>query len=567
MTKRRACAAAAAALLFACGGAPSLPDGDVPGPVGPTGPIVPGGPPPPPTCEGCTPPVDDPVPEAVAWPPLQQAVEAMAITFPPSSAAIVYELWSKTYAPGRLRLDGIWYDVELRQRGEGSQEYPKHSWKTRHAKGDLHDGAAGTGAWPARTRNFLSEWIDGGYLADAFSYGLMRGAGVRSPRWRYVTLEVNGERQGVYVELQEVDKQFLRDQGIDEDANVYRCGARDCELKLAPPRSYQYPWEKKTNESEDWSDLDAFLRGLNRTPEHELEAWLEANLDVDRFVRMYAAAILVSWSGVDDSGSFLVHDRVTGKWTFVPWDLNNAKLVYWRTNDPAWGAFTENAIPFYTLYDPGTLGVAAGKSERYGVDAHPPFVVLFQRAWDLPALRHRILDEVERMLEGVFSAAEASARIKGLRALVAPLVGADPWISPEHDARSAEWLADYVARRAAFLRAQIPAERRRGAGGLVVNAIAPTFVELHNRDETPRDLGGLALTPDLRDRLRTPLAAGQVVPAGGTITLPFDAADDGGEVGIFDVATRLPIDVAFYAPLRGRTYARIPDGAETWNWR
>ena len=64
----------------------------------------------------------------------------------------------------------------------------------------------------------------------------------------------------------------------------------------------------------------------------------------------------------------------------MPWDLNNAKLVYWRTNarhgEPTW----RYAIPTYTLYDPATIGVAAGKSARYGVDAHPPFVVLFQRA-------------------------------------------------------------------------------------------------------------------------------------------------------------------------------------------
>jgi spore coat protein H len=564
---RRALAATVAATLLACGDVPSLPEGNVADPVVPPLTPPPSLPPPPPPCDGCQVPDDDAVPEVVAWPPLQEAVEALAITFPPSSATIVLQLWNDTYAPGRLQLGGRWYDVELRQRGEGSQEYPKHSWKTRHPKGELHDGSPGTAAWPTRTRNFLAEWIDASYLADPFSYGLLLGAGVRSPRWRYVTLDVNGEHQGVYVELQEVDKQFLRDHGFDEDSNVYRCGARDCELKLAPPRSYQHPWEKKTNESEPWDDLDAFLRGLNRTPEHELEAWLEANLDVDRFVRMYAAAILVSWSGVDDSGSFLVHDRVKGKWTFVPWDLNNAKIVYWRTNDPAWGASDHNAIPFYTLYDPGTIGVAAGKSERYGVDAHPPFVVLFQRAWDLPALRNRILDEVERMLDGVFSPAQANARIEGLRAVIAPLLARDPWVSPEHDPRAVPWLQDYVARRTAYLRAQLPAERRRGEGGLVVNAIGPTFLELHNRDDAPRDLGGLALTDDLRVRLRTPLPAGTVVPARGTITLPFAAAADGGEVGIFEVATQLPVDVAFYAPLRSRVYARTPEGAETWGWR
>ena len=55
----------------------------------------------------------------------------------------------------------------------------------------------------------------------------------------------------------------------------------------------------------------------------------------------------------------------------------------------------------------------------------------------------------------------------------------------------------------------------------MVNAIGPGFVELYNREDTPRDLGGLALTDDLRDRLQTALPAGTVVPARGKVTLPF----------------------------------------------
>jgi spore coat protein H len=505
---------------------------------------------------------------------LQEALEPLAVDFPASTALIVYDTWSKEWAPGTLSLAGAWHDVELRQRGDGAREHPKHSWKTRHPEGVSMDGAAGTGSWLARTRNYLAEWADGGYLADPFSYGLMRAAGVRAPRWRYVTLRVEGVHQGIYVEVQEADdKHFLRDQGFDPASNVYRCGLRDCEMKLAPPASYQGDWEKETNELEPDDDLRQLLRELNRTPEHELLAWLERTFELERLIRTYAVAILISWSGIDDSGSYLVHDATTGRWSFVPWDLNNAKLVYWRINDWTWAAPSRYAIPTYTLYDPGTLGVAEGKSIRLGVEAHPPFVVLFQRLWDVPELRSRVLDEVEAMLNGVFSAPAAGARIDALHALVLPELRRDPWtLDPDgtltaHAENSAAWLKEYVANRTRFLREQIPLERRRGEGGLVVNAIGPGFVELHNREPTGRDLGGLALTDDLRDRLRQPLPAGTSVPAGGTITLPFATGADGGEVGIFDVATRLPLDAVFYAPLGGGTYARTPAGAETWGWR
>lgn len=564
MTRLRLVVAFLAGTLAACGSAPSLPDAPpIETPSFPSGgepepdPVLP------PAPEG----LREDLPGPVAWSPLQERLEALKLTFPPSTADVVYVLWSKEWAPGRLLLDGAWHDVDLRQRGDGAREHPKHSWKTRHPAGQWRDGPAGSGAWPARTRNYLAEWPDGGYLSDPFSYGLLRSAGVRSPRWRYVTLDVNGEHQGIYVEVQEADdRYFLLDQGFDPESNVYRCGLRDCEMKLAPPASYQGPWEKGTNETEPSDDLQAFLRELNRTPEHELLAWLEERLDLPRFVRMYAVGILVSWSGVDDSGSYLVHDRATGKWSFVPWDLNNARLVYWRVNPAEWSLEWRNAIPFYTLYDPATLGVAAGKSARYGVEAHPPFVVLFQRAWDLPALRNRILDEVEAMLDGVFAPGQVRPRVEALRALIEAPLARDPWVSREHEAASVEKLLQYVERRTAFLRAQIPAERRRGEGGLVLNAVAPASVELYNGGDAPRALAGLTLTPDLRKRLLGPLPD-VVVPPGGKVTIPLGAGADGGELGLFDAATRLPLDAIFYAPLEGRTYARIPDGAETWGWR
>ncbi|HSD22092.1 MAG TPA: CotH kinase family protein [Anaeromyxobacter sp.] len=569
MNPRALVAACLAAVLAACNGAtPPLPKVDPP-PQDP-----------PPGCVDCVPvdPVDpgnpdpgtptDRPPAVVTWPDLQQQVEPLAITFSSEWDPIVYDLWSKVYVPGRLHLGGTWYDVELRQRGDGAREHPKHSWKTRHPSGETHPGAPGTGAWTTRTRNFLAEYLDGGYLSDPFGYGLMLGAGVRSPRWRFVTLDVNGVHEGVYVEVQEADdKHFLRDHGFHEDSTTYRCGLRDCEMKLSPPASYQGQWEKETNESAPWDDLWTFLTELNRTPEHEFPAWLERRFDVDRLVRMYAVAILISWSGIDDSGSYLVHDAATGKWSFVPWDLNNARMVFWRGSDPDWSPNWHDAIPTYTLYDPATLAVAAGKSERYGVTAHPPFVVLFQRLWDAPALRNRVLDEVEEMLDGVFSPAQAFPRAEALHALIAEPLLRDPWVRLDLADVSVRYLKEYVTRRTTFLRGEIPKERLRGEGGLVVNAIGPGFIELYNREDAPRDLGGLTLTSDLRDRLQTALPAGTFVPAHGKITLPFTPGADGGEVGIFDAATQMPLDATFHAPLGARTYARIPDGAETWGWR
>ena len=95
-------------------------------------------------------------------------------------------------------------------------------------------------------------------------------------------------------------------------------------------------------------------------------------------------------------------------------------------------------------------------------------------------------------------------------------------------------------------------------------------------------MGGLVLTDNLRDQFKYRLPEGLVVPARGTLRLyadgrtdagpthlPFKLQTRGGELGLFDgIRMTGVVDLTFYAPLApGKAYGRIPDGAESWNWR
>ena len=529
--------------------------------LAPSDPVQTEPPPPPPP----PPPVDpDPIPDVPAWPALQTgAVEDMAISFSADVAPILYTLYSDVYEPGQMLIQGTWMDVILRQRGQGSREWPKHSWKTKLPSGVDVDGI--------HTRNFISEWSDAGYLGHLFDLDLMRGAGVQQPRTRYVTLAVNGDFQGVYLEMEDVDTtRFLESHGFDPAANIYRCGLRDCEMKMpgTPLEHYQGPWEKRTNTTLPSDDLDAFLTALNRTPEGDFEAWLAATMDLDRFVRYYAAQALMSLSGIDDSGSYLIHDLQRGLWSYVPWNLNHSKNMFWPINPAEWDAPVKYAIPTYTLYDAATIGIMQGKITRYGAPAHPPFQTLTQRVWDHPALRGRVLDEIAAMIDGYFSPAQSFPRIEAEQALIAADKARDPWVQAAYEARCIPFLENYVTGRIAFLRSQIEVERHRGEDGLVVNAVGPGVVEIYNRGAADRALDGLAITGDLRNRTQQPLPAGLVVPAHGKLALPFAVSDSGGEVGLFDATTLEPATPAtYYGPTGGRTYGRVPDGSDTWDWR
>ncbi|MBM7114358.1 CotH kinase family protein [Archangium primigenium] len=527
-----------------------------------------------------------PPPWTPAWTGPQSQVENFELSFDETTWRLVNDpSTSEDYAPGRFKARGVEYAVGMRLRGDQAFFHPKKSWKVELPEGQKLDGA--------RHLNFLAEWLDAGLLTDAFSYELMHVAGAHAPRARYVTLTVNGRFEGVFMLVEQVDKSFLKAHGLPSDSSIYRCGSKDCEMRLTPKAHYQSPWDKKTQEDLPWDDLNTFLWKISRTPEHEFEAFLREHLDLDAYLRYLAVGALISISGIDDSGSYLVRDPKQGRWLYVPWDLNNSKLLYYRYEPVGTDPSVKLPLPAYTAYDTRQERIYQYKEEKYG-GAHLPFSVLNQRIWDCPALRARVLDTIETLMATVFTEEATTRRIDEEHALIRDLLPKDPYVVLPAARYAPEYLKRYVTRRRAFIQQQLPLERHRGEGGVVINAFgilpgaavdaqgrAAGYIELYNREDTPVALGGMTFTDDLSRQFKHRLPKTLVVPAHGTLRLvadgaaqagaehlPFKLSTQGGELGLFD-GQRMTgvVDLTFHAPLSpGQAYGRLPDGAEAWGW-
>ena len=129
-----------------------------------------------------------------------------------------------------------------------------------------------------RKLNLVSEYRDSTMMVEKLGYDLLAAMGVPAPEAKYVRLVINGVYQGVYLDLERVDKNFLDNHGFaDDDGTIYRCGRKNCEMKtwLAP---YNKDWEKKSNELQDDVALHTFIDRINHTPEPLFESMLEKNL-------------------------------------------------------------------------------------------------------------------------------------------------------------------------------------------------------------------------------------------------------------------------------------------------
>ncbi|MCI0571187.1 MAG: CotH kinase family protein, partial [Myxococcaceae bacterium] len=469
--------------------------------------------------------------------------------------------------PAEFIHQGVRQPVLVRLRGNSSRDWPKKSWRVEFPDGVRFEGR--------QKVNLLSEWIDSSLMAEKLGYDLLAAMQVPVPRAKYVRLVINGVYQGVYLDLERVDKRFAAARPFpDTDPTIYRCGGKDCEMKTwrAP---YQGAWQKKTNELEGNEDLEAFLHALNHTPEPSLEEALERQMELELYLRTMVMDALIANNVIEDSSSYLLHDRLMQRWLYVPWDLNNADARFFAKGGRVGDApKVGHPLVGFSLIDPW---VALKYHERLvqlpGRGWAPIFSNLNTRIVLHPRLRARLIALVERALDELYRPEVIGPRIDAMHALIAPHTVGDPHVVPERFAYGRVMIQEFVRQRADFVRAEL--ERLRApAPGLVLGAFdaAAGWVEVRNLGAAALSTQGLVLTTNLRSAMQTNVPSRLVQPGKA---VRFNAAELGltfpasGEVGLFDGRSETGmLDALYYGELSGgQRYIRSEAEPRQWEVR
>lgn len=622
-----------AATLVACEVDKVPPDLPIPGKPG-DGQIPVVDPPKPPD-----PPPDPVTPTAeFSLPPLQTALQHYELTLDPADVERMNEQdrlrpWEAAIeVDGSFKAEGVTYPVRLRHRGASSRsEFDKKSWNV-----DL-----GELRFEGRDDlNLIAEFQDQTLMVEKLAYDLLRGMGTKVPQGKYVALWVNGTYQGTYLDLEQVDGRFVKMHGFaDRDATLFRMPWKNSEVKLRNPdpwgnewrAGYQLNngWVQKTNERKfDASPLlDEFLWAVNRTPDPTFPAVLEARLELDHLLRTLAIDALMSNFYVEDSESYFLHDAVTGKWTYVPWDLNNADARWW----PSYGIQAEpifnHPVMNYSLLDgwvqrlyddrkkPERGAFYLLRDQPAELDGRtdpvlPNFSNLNTRIFLNPELRERALRMIEQTIAEVFNPEVLHPRIDAMYALIEPYQlnqpgDANPLFDPyliapyqgvtpgvEKFKRGPWYLKRFIEQRVAFVKDEITRIRAMKPR-LAITAFDPNanWVELTNRTPEPIGLEGVVVTKNLRrpfevietvnagqpDETTRNFSAGtnkalapQTLAPGATVRLSLAelgiTLDPAGELGLFRGPSVVGfLDAVFYGEVQvGQRYERESGGT---GWR
>lgn len=520
---------------------------------------------------------------APAWPQLQTAISTFALTVAPER---LQELEARAEdrdfgVPAQFTYQGRTWDVELRYRGRSTRTEPKKPYSVRFPKEDRFLGGV-------KRLELLAAYKDAGYLTEKLWYDVAASVGLTVPRTHYVHLSLNGQYQGIYTEIEDLEKAFLRAHALDDDSDIYRCGMQDCELRPPPREPYMEAWDKRTNEDAPWDGLWSFIDGINRTPPHAFRAFAEKEVALDDYLTWMVLDTFISNDYQVDSRSFLVYEPTQHKWIYVPWDLNNALSLYSRKHEVRQGVTDRASRPLFgfTAYDPNVYDLAEWRRSWGELDMKPAWNTLTTRILDDEVLRARYVARLRTLLDTWLTEENLAQRINATHQLLRPFVlpdaqghTLDPYVSTEHVARSAEFLRNFVRERRKWLLNHIADIEALGSGPLVIDRVGRDasgawWVQVYNRGSTPMSLDGLFLSGFTRVPTQSRLPAIIVEPQGfvtlrqgdpdALARLEAQVSAERPELSLFAADGRTPVDLLWLAPLApGEAYGRQPRGAET----
>jgi hypothetical protein len=153
-------------------------------------------------------------------------------------------------------------------------------------------------------------------LAEYLAWRMMVRSKAISSRAAFARVFINGELIGVYVNVEQVDKRFLRARGEDDDGWLF---------KLSGSEDDGY----KTNETMT-NPYDARLCFFDKNPcaapsAQELATYLPEHLDIDQMLRFGGVNGLIANSDapfVKDNNFYFYDDPAGAPRLYIPWDLD-----------------------------------------------------------------------------------------------------------------------------------------------------------------------------------------------------------------------------------------------------
>lgn len=232
------------------------------------------------------------------------------------------------YLMANVEIDGETVDsIGVRQKGFSSY-FSSNEFK-KSLKLDFNEFVPGKRYDGLRKINLNNGVGDPALQRDFLCFDMIREAGGIAPRVAYAKVYLNDEYWGIYVMIEQVDREFLDNNFANGKGNLFKnISWSELEYMGTSVNPYKEIFELKTNEdTDDWGRFIEFMDLLNNSSPAEFETDIQDYFNVDLYLRTLAVDVMTdNWDSYIQHGRnwYMYQDSSTNAFQWIPWDYNLA---------------------------------------------------------------------------------------------------------------------------------------------------------------------------------------------------------------------------------------------------
>jgi spore coat protein CotH len=276
-----------------------------------------------------------------------EVVPRIDITIDPDTLEWLYEhenLESDIEYSARFIFDnGIIKDtidpVGFRLRGNTSRYSQKKSFKV-----SFNTFTSGGKYYGVEKLNLNGEHNDPSVMRSKICWDIFRKMEIPAPRSNHVQVYINNNYYGLYISVEHIDEEFVKSRFVYNDGNLFKClWPADLNYLGDDPELYKLEegdrrvYQIKTNkEADDYSDLAHYIDVLNNSSSEDLMCKLDSVFNTYDYLKVIAADVLFgNWDGYiyNKNNFYVYHNTTSGKFEFIPYDLDNTLGIDWMSRD------------------------------------------------------------------------------------------------------------------------------------------------------------------------------------------------------------------------------------------
>lgn len=321
---------------------------------------------------------------------------------------------------GQLMIDGIKYDILVNFRGHHTRSLPKKSYYIRLKQPQRYIGV--------RELHLNAEYYDPSFIRNKLSLDLFQAFGVLSPASQYVLLYLNGQYQGVYLQLESVDDLFLEKRQLTSGL-IYYAINHNANFSLVSPitnskkESLSQGYERKLGSYHDNLVLEEFIRKINKTSDDHFQREIAKYLDIDKYLRWLAVAVCIQNIDGFYHNYALYRNSKSGLFEIMPWDCDATFGRDWNGN-----IVKCNALPI--------------EGKNY----------LTERILQVPAYRKQYQKLLEELLDTLFTPHNFEPLITSLTESIHPYLLFGSQTEEQQFNKENEFILTFIKQRSLYIR-------------------------------------------------------------------------------------------------------------------